>query len=97
MGDVRLARELWSHVDHPLHCALLASHVLRIIASRSSAARVEALAAAAEIETWAIGVMDEIHEQVPPLRLGASGAADGIPVPMASRADGIPVSMASPC
>lgn len=29
MGDVLLARELWSHVENPLHCALLASNLLR--------------------------------------------------------------------
>ena len=63
MGDVRLARELWTYVEHPLHCALIASHVLNVIASRASAAKIEARAAAAEIEAWAMGVMDEIQEQ----------------------------------
>lgn len=63
MGDVRLARELWAYVEHPLHCALIASHVLNVIASRASAAKIEARAAAAEIEAWATGVMDEIQEQ----------------------------------
>ena len=29
VGNVALARELWSHVDNPLHCALLASHVFK--------------------------------------------------------------------
>ena len=63
MGDVRLARELWTYVEHPLHCALIASHVLNVIASRASAAKIEARTAAAEIEAWATGVMDEIQEQ----------------------------------
>ena len=63
MGDVRLARELWSHVEHPLHCALLASRALRVIHASSSAGRSECIQAAAEIEGWAIGVMDEVGEQ----------------------------------
>ena len=26
MGNVPMAREIWGYVEHPLHCALLASH-----------------------------------------------------------------------
>lgn len=64
MGDARLARELWSHVDNPLHCALLASNLLRVLCRTIAAGKEEAEAAAEEIESWAIGVLDEISEQV---------------------------------
>ena len=58
MGDVRLARELWAYVDNPLHCAVLAAHLLSNIPTASS--KLEAQHASVEIESWATGVLDEV-------------------------------------
>ena len=63
MGDVRLARELWAHVDNPLHCALLASNLLRTLCNSITAGKAEAEEVAEEIELWAVGVLNEIQEQ----------------------------------
>ena len=63
MGDVKLARELWVHVDHPLHCALLASNLLHTLSRVITAGQQEAQAAAEEIESWATGVLNEVAEQ----------------------------------
>ena len=81
MGDVKLARELWVHVDHPLHCALLASNLLHTLSRVITAGQQEAQAAAEEIESWATGVLNEVAEQelahwllsqrVKPWRLGS--------------------------
>ena len=62
MGDVSLARVLWSHVDNPLHCALLASNLLWRLSNTVTAGKREAEEAAEEIELWAVGVLNEVQE-----------------------------------
>ena len=62
-GDLALARELWAHVDQPLHCALIASYLLRRISDKIGAASANAAALALEVEGWAVGVMELVHEQ----------------------------------
>ena len=63
MGDVRLARELWAHVANPLHCALIAASLLRTLSHSVKAGTGDAEEAAVEIESWAVGVLNEIAEQ----------------------------------
>ena len=63
MGDMVLARELWSRVDNPLHCAILAASLLRKLSKVITAGQQDSEAYAEEIEGWAIGVLDEINEQ----------------------------------
>jgi len=83
MGNVGLARELWAHVENPLHCALIASDVLRKILHSPTItwgkAKVEEASEA--LEHWAIQVLDGVEEQdvahvilsqnVPSWRMGA--------------------------
>ena len=63
MGDAVLARELWARVDHPLHCALLAAHLLRRLSKVITAGQAEAEVMADEIESWATGVLGVIADQ----------------------------------
>ena len=63
MGDLPLARQLWAHVDNPLHCVLLASHVLKTMARSVTWGRAEVEAKSFELEGWATSVLDLVHEQ----------------------------------
>ena len=63
MGDVQMARELWGYVDHPLHCALLASNLLKEMTRVISWGQEEAKRASEQFESWAIGTMECVQEQ----------------------------------
>ena len=63
MGNVPMAREIWGYGEHPLHCALLASHQCKEMSKHISWGQDEALKSAAEFESWAIGVMECVQEQ----------------------------------
>lgn len=82
MGNMPLARELWVHVDNPLHCALIASDVFRQMEqSGLTWGRSVVEANALQLESWAISVMELVEEQeiahhilmqnVPAWRMGA--------------------------
>ena len=83
IGNVPLARELWTHVENPLHCALIAADVFKTMGRSDKVywGRQEIQSSAAELEAWAIGVMDLVDEQeiahvilsqfVPAWRMGA--------------------------
>ena len=66
MGNVPLAREIWAHVENPLHCALLASHAFQTMAQKIPWGQSEVLGYAIELESWAVGVMDLVDEQARP-------------------------------
>mmetsp|Transcript_302 Transcript_302/g.686 ORF Transcript_302/g.686 Transcript_302/m.686 type:complete len:1370 (-) Transcript_302:267-4376(-) len=63
MGNSSLARELWGYVEHPLHCALLASHQCKEMANNISWGQEETRKSAAEFESWAVGAMECVQEQ----------------------------------
>ena len=63
MGNVSMAREIWGYVEHPLHCALLASHQCKEMSEHISWGQDEAKKSAAEFESWAIGAMECVQEQ----------------------------------
>lgn len=63
MGNVPLARTIWAHVDNPLHCALLASHIFRTMSKKITWGKHEVSGYAAELEGWAVGVINLVDEQ----------------------------------
>jgi hypothetical protein len=64
MGNVHLARELWAHVENPLHCALIASHLLQKMHGKVSWGKAKVKEAHETLERWAISVLDGVEEQV---------------------------------
>ena len=63
MGQPRLAKVLWAHVDNPLHCALLASHVCQSMKDQITWGASEVADHAKEYEGWALSVMEMVDEQ----------------------------------
>ena len=51
------------HVENPLHCALLASHIFKKMKASISWGKTQVESYALQLEGWALGVMECVDEQ----------------------------------